>query len=399
MLTCRTRRGAAIILSLTLGCGSGGSDHDPAPTLVPTPAPTPSPVEPSPIPTASTSPQAVLWVTGCGSNTSVSCDCTRIGNYCERGVLARSDDLGETWTRLYVDVGLGGVAFATAREGFAVGPRGVVLHTDDGGGTWTRKEDGIELPAEATARGVNAFDAVRFFDAQRGIITGWGTTEEQIGQFGPVAIYRTQVFVLFTEDGGTTWRPAPIDGAPAIDGARGASACFTETGIGIIARVPPLLSHDAGRTWRSIATETGLGNARGAACTGAQTIWLSVSSRVVRSDDGGLTWMSLGDEGFNCCHASLDFTSELRGWRAGESVQRTDDGGTTWTTVDAAIPAGFGTSALRFATANDGLWVGTGAGGVTHDGGVTWQPVIVVPFRDGIFGLSDVTVVGAGASR
>lgn len=388
----RVAIGVVVVLgSLALGCGSGESDRDASATPSPVATSTPMPTGNEPTPTAA----PVLWVAGCGADARLGCGCTRFGDYCERGVLARSDDAGRTWTRQYVDAALGSVAFASALDGWAVGPGGVVLRTVDGGVSWTRKEDDIEVPAAATARGVNAFDVVRFLDARRGIISGWGTTDEVTGYFGPVTLYRTQVFVLLTEDGGESWRPAPIDGAAAIDGGRGASACFTDAGIGVIARerTPLLLSRDAGRTWQSMPAMAALG----VACEGAETIWLSGANLVVRSDDGGLTWASLGEAAYDCCYAPLDFTSGLRGWRAGNEVQRTDDGGSTWITVDAALPPGFEVHALRFATADEGLWVADGAGGVTHDGGLTWEPVIVVPFREGIFNLSDIAVVDAVA--
>lgn len=392
----RTAVGVVVALvSLALGCGSGESDRDPSATPSPVATSTPMPTGIEPTPTAA----PVLWVTGCGADARLGCGCTHFGDYCERGVLARSDDAGRTWTRQYVDAGLGSVAFASALDGWAVGPGGVVLHTVDGGVSWARKDDGIELPAEATARGVNAFDVVRFLDARRGIISGWGTTDEVTGHFGPVTLYRTQAFVLLTEDGGESWRPAPIDGAPAIDGGRGAAACFTDSGIGVIARerTPLLLSRDAGRTWQSTPATADVPRALDVACEGNESIGLSGSGGVVRSADGGLTWTALGNAGYDCCYAPLDFTSELRGWRAGNDVQRTDDGGSTWITVDAALPPGFEAHALRFATADEGLWVADGAGGVTHDGGLTWEPVIVVPFRDGIFNLTDIAVVDTRA--
>ena len=383
------------LVSLALGCGSGESDRDPSATPSPVATSTPMPTGLEPAPTA----PPVLWVAGCGADARLGCGCTRFGDYCERGVLARSDDLGRTWTRQYFDSGLGSVAFASALDGWAVGPGGIVLHTVDGGVSWTRKEDGIEVPAAATARGVNAFDVVRFLDARRGIMSGWGTTDEVAGSFGPITLYRTQAFVLLTEDGGASWRPAPIDGAPAIEGGRGAAACLTESGISVIARerTPLLLSRDAGRTWQSMPATADFPHALDVACERDESIGLSGFNLVVRSDDGGLTWTTVADAGYNCCYAPLDFTSELRGWRGGNQLQRTDDGGLTWVTVDAAIPPGFEIHALRFATADEGLWVATGAGGVTHDGGLTWEPAIVVPFRDGIFNLSDIAVVDAGA--
>lgn len=394
------------VLGTLLGCGSDASEsHAPRPT--PSAAATASPA-PSPAPTASQSPQPVLWAVGCGAPTAAGCGCARDLPYCDRGALARSDDLGETWSRTIFETGLGSVHFPSRSNGWAVGAAGFVVRTTDGGRTWLRKVDGIQLPSAATARGVYAFNTVRFLDENRGIIAGWGITDEAIGTFGPSTLYRPELFVLATDDGGATWAPASIVGGSSgsddlfDSNAYASTACFAADGLGLIAGRPSLLTRDGGRSWVNIADRIEIDPAWGAACGDDGTLWLSDSTRVLRSDDRGDTWRQL-DDGLlppNCCAAWLDFLDDERGWRAGEELLRTTDGGRTWSGVDAAIPDGFGTLVVRFATPEDGLWTSSGVGGATHDGGASWRLVTIVPFRDGdgIFTFADVAVAG-GESR
>ena len=64
----------------------------------------------------------------------------------ERGLVALSDDMGESWRQakdVPTSVTLTRVQFLTPISGWAVGHAGVVLHTRDGGETWNRKLDGI----------------------------------------------------------------------------------------------------------------------------------------------------------------------------------------------------------------------------------------------------------------
>ena len=390
-----------------IACGSDPSGRG---MVVPTPRTTgpatPSPGLSPPPPTASPSPQPVLWVAGCGAPADASCGCSRNLSYCAQGVLARSDDLGETWSRTFFATGLGSVDFPTPTNGWAVGAGGFVVRTTDGGRTWQPKSDGIHLPPAATAHGVAAFNSVRFADEKRGIIAGWGYSNEVIGSSGLGVLYRPEVFVLLTTDGGETWNPASIVGGASgpspPDGETYASeACFADQ-LGLIAGQPSLLTRDGGGTWENIAERSGLATGWGAECSDDGTLWLADSTGVARSLDRGETWTLISDPAAtpaNCCSTRLDFLTDQDGWRSGLEVAHTDDGGHTWSVVDAAIPEGFGTSAIRFATADDGVWTGTGLGGVTHDGGASWHGIIVVPFREGLFGLADVAVAGGSKRR
>ena len=64
----------------------------------------------------------------------------------EHGVIAYSDDNGQSWHQgsVPVDVTLTAVAFATPQQGWAVGHDGVILHTTDGGATWQEQLNGIQ---------------------------------------------------------------------------------------------------------------------------------------------------------------------------------------------------------------------------------------------------------------
>ena len=65
----------------------------------------------------------------------------------QHGLIAYSDDDGQTWhqAKVPVDVLLTAVAFANAKDGWAVGHMGVILHTADGGETWQTQIDGRQV--------------------------------------------------------------------------------------------------------------------------------------------------------------------------------------------------------------------------------------------------------------
>lgn len=63
----------------------------------------------------------------------------------ERGVIAVSDDSGESWQQADVPVSttLTAVFFPAPDKGWAVGHSGVILHTEDAGATWQKQFDGV----------------------------------------------------------------------------------------------------------------------------------------------------------------------------------------------------------------------------------------------------------------
>jgi photosystem II stability/assembly factor-like uncharacterized protein len=313
--------------------------------------------------------------------------------------VARSEDLGRTWTATFLDGEIAGVesfiravGFATREKGWVVGGQGFVFRTVDGGATWTQQTTGIELPEAATARGVGGFDSITFVDEQRGIIVGVGLTDEVIGVFGPSVIYRAERFVLLTEDGGETWRPATIDGDRSTGSVN--SACFTDSGIGLITGSgPTLLSRDRGETWVSIDDRLPRSGWWHAECHGEQTMWLGTVD-FARSDDGGETWTKLTPEeglGFTCCGGAADFVTEDIGWSFTEELLKTADGGSTWTPIETPQRPGAFTT-IEFATPDVGVWAGWGGAWVTHDAGESWFFTIVAPLELNVQ-IQDVVVV------
>ncbi len=70
----------------------------------------------------------------------------------ERGVIAISENDGETWTQassVPVSITLTAVHFVDDKLGWAVGHGGVILHTTDGGNNWTQQANGEELAKQA----------------------------------------------------------------------------------------------------------------------------------------------------------------------------------------------------------------------------------------------------------
>ena len=67
------------------------------------------------------------------------------------GIILLSDDNGVTWRQVPspTSVTLTGVAFADAKNGWAIGHLGTVLHTVDGGENWVRQLDGVAAAALA----------------------------------------------------------------------------------------------------------------------------------------------------------------------------------------------------------------------------------------------------------
>ena len=76
--------------------------------------------------------------------------------YLTDGMVARTTDGGQTWTRVDADTGkfLWDVAFIDAQEGWAVGSSGQTMHSTDGGLTWSQ-----EPPAtDSTLRAITFSD-------------------------------------------------------------------------------------------------------------------------------------------------------------------------------------------------------------------------------------------------
>ncbi|MEP7361592.1 MAG: YCF48-related protein, partial [Chloroflexota bacterium] len=175
-------------------------------------------------------------------------------------------------------------------------------------------------------------------------------------------------------DAGQTWSK--------VDLAAGLEDVFFATpsagwSVGSVGRV--LRTTNGGASWISTSLP-GIGSTlRAVHFTDASSGWLvGDSARSFKSQDGGASWTPFNVP--STAHFSdVFFADGLRGWiAAGDSVLRTSDGGASW--QGAALPAGARADKLSVLGGN-WLWA-TGTPGVianSNDGGVSWTTQFTTP--------------------
>ncbi|HTC80788.1 MAG TPA: hypothetical protein VK848_04580 [Acidimicrobiia bacterium] len=243
------------------------------------------------------------------------------------GLIARTDDGGDTWSDAGEMPASGPLRFVDRRRGFVTAEAGWGGHafyaTKDGGATWT--QPALALPAGVAADQVT-FDPPRFF-GPRGILpvrigypspsrvalyatADTGATWTPAGLLdlpagtsaGPVAVAAPDVwwvadtagtFVATTSDGGRTWarhRPTGVDGGFDLVDARDGTTAVGLHRSADSGRV--LVSHDGGASFAPLplpgAAPAGPGGARPCPALGpAQLPGRVVDRHVVRADVDG----------------------------------------------------------------------------------------------------------------
>lgn len=345
----------------------------------------------------------------------------------ERGVIWHSGDGGATWQLQSsgVNCELYSVCFLTDRVGWVAGggtapfthvPYGVLLFTRDGGATWARLEGGDEETRAGSnpprtplvkggekgaqpllgkgggtdersplAKGRNPegrssqrnrgndgglprLHGVKFFSLEQGYVVGQACEAHPTG-------------ILFTEDGGRTWRDAP---GPAAVGWRAAD--FTSFDEGAVAGaqgrigqvvdqrvVTPRLAslgtrglydlvlhsggkgclvgdgglnlwtENSGLVWQAAATPLpeGIRDVFDFRCVSRRgdKVWIAgqPGSAIWHTPDAGRTWKRQAT-GQPLPLSSLHFSSDVTGWAAGAlgTILRTDNGGQTWDVIRGA---------------------------------------------------------------
>jgi photosystem II stability/assembly factor-like uncharacterized protein len=295
------------------------------------------------------------------------------------------------WTR--VDAGIKtdllAVHFPTAEQGWAVGRGGAVLASADGGKTWARQESGL---AKADLY------AVHFLDAEHGMACGDIGDGPQTG--GHVLMgggrEQTAAAIITTTDGGKTWKTSWAPTNFILTGIRmldKETACAVSHGGKQHADGDTLPGSEDGAKWKTrrafralsalCFVDAKLGFAVGTPVSVGffpppnDPLFLKKSCRIVRTDDGGRSWVPLEhpDLGGNEL-MGVSFADAKVGWACGSggTILRTEDGGDTWVRQE----AGFAKH-LRDVFAVDArrAWAVGPEGAVlrTVDAGKTWVRV------------------------
>ncbi len=221
----------------------------------------------------------------------------------EEGVIAYSDDAGQSWTQSQVPVSvtITALRFATPSIGWAAGGFGVILKTEDGGATWQKQLDGSQaialmsaaaatFAASRPADDVTAMHAIR----RASILAGQGPNKTFLSIL-PVSAQEALVFgayrmVMRTTDGGRTWMDWSLHVGDLLahnlyDVAPINGAYYAVGEDGLVFR-----SQDGGQSFPQLA-QPGAGTLFGVCDAGAGGILVyGVAGEIYLSSDGGVTW-------------------------------------------------------------------------------------------------------------
>lgn len=252
---------------------------------------------------------------------------------------------------------LNAVHFSDSKRGWAAGDDGIVMHTEDGGKTWVRQ------PVDTT----ESINDIYFRDKEDGYLLAGNR-------------------VFKSEDSGRTWRevarfpPALFEGAtPELYSVRFAGK---KKGwiVGSVSRREAVVdslvmfTEDGGTTWRRLRVPT-RGELIHLDFSNDRRGWVvGAGGRILHTQDGGMTWAQQRS-GTSATLYHIDFRNEDDGWTVGErgTILRTTDGGATWSPVKAPVRSTL--LSVKFASDKEG-WI-VGRGGVilrSEDGGQTWAP-------------------------
>ena len=315
------------------------------------------------------------------------------------------------------------VSFTDPLNGWAGGSQQNIIHTTNGGQTWVTQLGGIGSPPYNR----NGFAGVSFADAQNGVAVGGGgivfTTTNGGANWVPrqsgssshtYRLSRTDAShlwaansdaeILYTTDGGGFWNRVNVF---AFGGSNMGDIDFAADNLNgwvvVNGTVPGTSfvfhSNDGGATWQQQNNTPATGGLSGVAALSAQTAVAvsSVFNIVIRTTDGGATWVSIP-------HPSVPWFSAVRfldaqtGWAVGSggSILKSTDGGATWVSqISGTTNPLFD---INFADANNGWAVGA-VGTLLHttNGGATWL-LQNSGTTTGVFGVSAISSTTAWIS-
>ncbi len=282
------------------------------------------------------------------------------------------------------------IAFVSTRTGWYGNGAGLLYRTDDGGESWTKV---WEQPG-------TFIRALGFLDADNGFLGNVG-----VGYYPNVAdeqpLYRTR-------DGGRSWSPIEAENIGLVRGICGidvlpqqrifqgelrASAIVHAAGrVGGPAAM--LRSLDGGDTWSVLDLGAHAGMIldvkffsadEGLVCAASSQDMSQANALILRTTDGGASWTPAyrSSRPFENCWKMSFPTRDIgyatvQNYEQGQSARvivKTTDGGATWRELPLVDDAAVREFGIGFVTEDWG-WVGATQGGFeTRDGGATWTPV------------------------
>ncbi|QDT66944.1 YCF48-related protein [Calycomorphotria hydatis] len=277
--------------------------------------------------------------------------------------LLQSSALCEEHTR--DDFTLRDVQLLGEKLGWAVGDGGTVWQRTDGE-HWTRLNTPTEMPLHA----------VCFLTDKIGWIVG--------GEALPIHGERTptsQACVLFTEDGGKSWRFTKPDGVPRMRAVR---FFGLEDGIALCDSSPQvptglIRTHDGGKSWQPVEGDRAPWF-ESAAFVDLDTVLLAgQQSRFSIFREGRLLPTRIADFGLRGFH-DVTLQGGDVGWAVGDGglILKNDTTGLSWTMPPASLPSSVRAEFDLFAVAARGehVWVAGKPGSViwhSADAGQTWE--------------------------
>lgn len=295
-----------------------------------------------------------------------------------RGTVLRSDDGGASWRshNSGVTATLRGLATLDPNTLITVGDGGTILRSADAGVSWRRVASGTKA----------SLRAVRFVNARLGVAVG-----------GDDLLWRAKRVVLFSSDGGATWRraDAPRGGrlyALAADAKR--MVAVGENGA-VIATL------DAGATWRRVPHEGKMWLGAAALPGAGGIVALGARGAIVRTENAGTVWRSALDglTGSAAAVAQPAPGTILLGSR--DSLFRSGDSGASFAPLRLPDSSG-GVWRMDFADEHRGIAVGyRGVMLRSSDGGKTWarMPPLVSKFLQAVDHVQDGTWFVVGQPR
>jgi photosystem II stability/assembly factor-like uncharacterized protein len=288
------------------------------------------------------------------------------------------------------------VNFVSPTVGWAVGSNNTIIKTTDGGWTWQRQVERRE--------GGPDFREVSMISEN----VGWVSSRAEL---------------LYTSNGGQTWRPASFTG---ITNSLGAGAVVGGTRFQLYVRAgttSPSLARtdDGGNTWTPVATTLPFGNnVLFIHFVDGQRGWMTGATQLVppvyglaATEDGGATWRTV--EQRTSGSGKLQFVNPATGWVLGEdgtTVLATTNGGATWDRQFTGFQRNQELTDLHFLNEPVGHILSSSSGNPcgsgqclqvvrTTDGGATWGLLgsVATPGRVHALSFPDTRhgwVVGAG---